>query len=450
MANRHGLITGATGSGKTVTLRVIAENFSKLGVPVFMADVKGDLSGIIKPGGNNNKIKDRVELLGLKNFSYSGYPTLFFDLYGEYGHPIQTTCTQLGSLLLSRLMDLNRVQTGIMTLMYRINKDNDKYCMNLLDVKMMLRYVADNSYEFKTQYGNITYSSVWAIQREILCLQEQGVDLFFNEPIFDISHFFHQDDRNYGCINILQADTLIKAPKLYTTFLLWLLSELYEKLPEVGDLDKPKFVFFFDEAHLLFKDIPKILLEKLEQIVKLIRSKGVGVYFITQTALDIPRGVLGQLGNRVQHALRAFTPEDEKAVVKIAKTFRRNRNFDTAEAIMELKVGEALVSFLQEDGDPAPVERVLILPPESDLTPLSKGEISEVVHNSPIYGIYDHRIIEEEPKVLLEEGGSKDGNKLFHDLGRGLVRGLGSRVGNQILRGVFNTFFSGFRGGLGK
>lgn len=425
MANRHCLISGATGSGKTITMRRMIEQFSRIGVPCFVSDIKGELSGMI-----------------------SHNPVTFWDLYGELGHPIRTTVQHLGDLLLSRLLDLNRVQTGIMTLLYKVCKDNNMYLLDLQDVKATLKYLADNSYDFKLNYGNITYSSVGAIQREILSLQEQGVNQFFNQPAFDLQHFFQVNEQGHGAINILQADTLIKAPKLYCTFLLWLLSELYERLPEVGDLDKPKFIFFFDEAHLLFKDCPKILLNKIEQIVRLIRSKAVGIYFVTQSALDIPESILGQLGNRVQHALRAFTPQDKKAVKVISETFRENPSFKTDRAIMELKTGEALISFLQTDGDPSIVEKVKVLLPESQLEPLSEEIIKEAVKLSGLYGIYEN----EEPRIpeeIIKIGQHKHGpGKVMETFGRGVIRSMGNRVGNQIMRGVFNTFLRG-KGGLG-
>src|SRR5689334_16832037 len=335
MANRHGLIAGATGTGKTVTLRVIAEKFSSIGVPVFMADVKGDLSGIARPGQENPKIAERVKKLGMEDFHFSGCPAVFWDLYGERGHPVRTTISDMGPLLMTRLL-------------------------NLKDLRAMLQHVGDNAAQFKTQYGNVSAASIGAIQRGLLELEGQGGDRFFGEPALDLDDFLQTDNSGRGVINVLVADKLINAPKLYATFLLWLLSELFERLPEVGDPEKPKLVFFFDEAHLLFNDAPAALLEKIEQVVRLIRSKGVGIYFVTQNPLDIPDTVLGQLGNRVQHALRAFTPRDQKAVRAAAETFRASPDLDVAEAITQLAVGEALVSFLDAQGTPAPVERALV------------------------------------------------------------------------------------------
>jgi len=359
----------------------------------------------------------------------------------------------MGDLLLSRLLDLNKVQSGIMTLLFKVAEDNsDKFQMKYLaSVKLLLKYLADNAFEFKREYGNITYSSIGAIQREILGLQKQGVDQFFNTPVFDVEHLFQVNDKNQGVINILQADTLIKSPKLYITFLLWLLSELYERLPEVGDLDKPKFVFFFDEAHLLFTDCPKILLNKIEQTIRLIRSKGVGIYFVSQSAMDIPDTVLRQLGNRVQHALRAFTPRDRKAVKAIGETFRDNPKFKTAKAITELKTGEALISFLGEDGDPNIVEIGKVILPESELKPLDDSDIREIVMHSNLYGIYEREGTRPEETVIrIGENNNRGVSRMAEDLGRGMVRSMGNRLGNQVMRGIFNTFQRGVRGGLGK
>lgn len=427
LSNRHGLITGATGTGKTVTLRRMAEQFSRLGVPVFIPDIKSELSGLA-----------------------TANPVLFFDLYGELGHPIRTTISQLGDLLLSRLLDLNKVQTGIITLLFKVCEDNRLEQYDLTDVKKGLTYLADNAFDFKREYGNITYSSVGAIQRELLGLQKQGVNQFFDKPVFDIQHLFQINEKEQGIINILQADTLIKSPKLYITFLLWLLSELYERLPEVGDLDKPKFVFFFDEAHLLFKDCPSVLLNKIEQIIRLIRSKAVGVYFVTQSALDIPESVLGQLGNRVQHALRAFTPKEGKAVKAIAETFRPNPTFKISKAIMELKTGEALISFLGEDGDPQVVERGKVILPESQLKPLEEKQIKNIVRQSNLYGIYESNTIKQETIIKIGEHDNRGVSRVVENFGRGVVRSMGNRFGNQIMRGIFNSFSKGTRGGLGR
>jgi len=430
LANRHGLVTGSTGSGKTVTLRRMVEQFSRLGVPTFIPDVKGELSGLA-----------------------TANPVMFFDLYGELGHPIRTTVSNLGDLLLSRLLDLNKVQTGIVTLLFKVCNDNKHtQVRNLSQLKMMLKYLADNAFDFKMEYGNITYSSVGAIQREVLGLQSQGVDQFFNKPIFDVQHLFQVDQQDRGVINILQADTIIKSPKLYITFLLWLLSELYERLPEVGDLDKPKFVFFFDEAHLLFKDCPKILLNKIEEIIRLIRSKAVGIYFVSQSALDIPDSVLGQLGNRIQHALRAFTPKDRRAVRSISETFRENPSFRTDRAILELKTGEALVSFLNDEGDPSIVERAKVIMPESQLKPLDHSQIRQVVVNSNLYGIYETEeyVNQEETININDHKKGGESNRMMEQFGRGMVRSMGGRMGSIVMRGLFNSFSKGTRGGLGK
>lgn len=428
LINRHGLVAGATGTGKTVTLRKMVEECSKLGIPTFIPDIKQELSGLARTN-----------------------PVLFFDLYGELGHPIRTTIKEIGDLLLSRLLDLNRVQSGIITLLFKVAKDNDLYILDLSCVQKALKYLADNAFDFKREYGNITYSTVGVIQREILGLKSQGVDNLFNEPVFKVEDLFQIDEQGHGFINILQADTLIKSPKLYVTFLLWLLSELYEKLPEVGDLEKPKFVFFFDEAHLLFTDCPSILLKKIEQIIRLIRSKAVGIYFVTQSPLDIPESVLGQLGNRIQHALRAFTPKDRRVVRVIAETFRENPKFKTNNAIMELKIGEALISFLQEDGDPGVVQRGNVIMPESSLEPLTEEEIKEKVVNSNLYGVYETPLHPKEDNIIIVGKHPSGGfHKTMETFGRGVVRSMGNRVGNQIMRGVFNTFLRGGRGGLGR
>jgi DNA helicase HerA-like ATPase len=374
MANRHGLIAGATGTGKTVTLRVIAENFSRIGVPVFMADVKGDLSGMARAGAENPKITERVNKLGIHGFKYAAFPVVFWDLFGEQGHPVRTTISDMGPLLMSRLLNLNDTQSGVLTMVFKIADDNGMLLLDLKDLRAMLEHVGDNAAQFKTQYGNVSTASVGAIQRGLLALEEQGGDKFFGEPALDLEDLMQTDGQGRGVINILTADKLISSPKLYATFLLWLLSELFERLPEVGDPEKPKLAFFFDEAHLLFNDAPNVLLEKIEQVIRLIRSKGVGVYFVTQNPLDVPDVVLGQLGNRVQHALRAFTPRDQKAVKAAAQTFRQNKGLDVESVITELGVGEALVSFLNDKGQPTPVERALIDPPQSQLPPLAAGE----------------------------------------------------------------------------
>ncbi len=352
MANRHGLIAGATGTGKTVTLRVLAENFSRQGVPVFLADVKGDLAGLAQAGGGDARVAARVAELQLEDFTYEGYPVVFWDVFGEQGHPVRTTVSEMGPLLLARLFDLNETQSGVLSLVFRVADDQGLLLLDLKDLRAMLQYVSEHAGEFKVRYGNVSAASIGAIQRSLLALEEQGGERFFGEPALDLEDFLQTDGAGRGVINLLAADRLLQSPRLYATFLLWLLSELFERLPETGDPEKPKLVFFFDEAHLLFSDLPKVLQERIEQVVRLIRSKGVGVYFVTQNPLDLPQEVLGQLGNRVQHALRAFTPRDQKAVRAAAETFRPRPGLDTAAAITELGVGEALVSFLDAGGIP--------------------------------------------------------------------------------------------------
>src|SRR5512145_717926 len=388
-ANRHGLIAGATGTGKTVTLQRIAEGLSHIGVPVFMADVKGDLAGQSQPGELKGKIKERIESLKLKDVKFEGCPVVLWDAFGSQGHPVRTTISEMGPLLLARMLGLNETQSGVLTLAFKIADDNGLLLLDLKDLRALLQHVGDNAREFTTKYGNISGASIGAIQRGLLAIEQQGGDKFFGEPALNIADLMQTDGRGRGIFNILAADRLMSSPKLYSTLLLWLLSELFEELPEVGDPEKPKLVFFFDEAHLLFNDAPPALLEKVEQVVRLIRSKGVGVYFCSQNPLDIPETVLGQLGNRVQHALRAFTPRDQKAVKAAATTFRANPALDVDTVIMELAVGEALVSFLDAKGTPTEVERALILPPKSRLGPLSSEERAAVVKGSVLYGHYE-------------------------------------------------------------
>jgi DNA helicase HerA-like ATPase len=457
MANRHGLIAGATGTGKTVTLRVIAEYFSRLGVPVFMADVKGDLSGIARPGGENPKVRERVEQLGLKGFQFTAFPTVFWDLYGEQGHPVRTTVSDMGPLLMARLLNLNETQSGVLTLVFKIADDNGMLLLDLKDLRAMLQFVGDNAAQFKTQYGNVSVASIGAIQRGLLTLEEQGGDRFFGEPALDLDDMMQTDGADHGVINILTADKLINAPKLYATFLLWLLSELFERLPEVGDPEKPILVFFFDEAHLLFNDAPDALLEKIEQVIRLIRSKGVGVYFVTQNPLDLPDVVLGQLGNRVQHALRAFTPRDQKAVKAAAQTFRQNEDLDVVTVITELGVGEALVSFLNEKGQPTVVDRALIYPPQSQLAPLSTGDRDQLVKQSTFYGHYEKTVDRESAYELLKQrapqaeagqippasAGSwqSQAGEMIEAFGKSTARAIGSQLGREIMRGVLGSIF---------
>ena len=401
MANRHGLIAGATGTGKTVSLQVLAESFSELGVPVFMADMKGDLSGISKAGTLNSFIAKRQEEFGV-TFQFQGYPTRFFDVFAEKGHPLRTTISDMGPLLLSRLLMLNDTQSGVLNIVFRIADDNKMLLLDLKDLRAMLSYVGENARSFTTQYGNISAASIGAIQRGLLNLEDQGGDLFFGEPDFNIYDFL-QTEQGKGVINILAADKLLKSPKLYATFLLWMLSSLYEELPEVGDLERPKFIFFFDEAHLLFDDAPEVLLDKIEQIVRLIRSKGVGVYFITQNPLDLPESILGQLGNRIQHALRAFTPRDQKAVKTAAQTFRQNPAFETETAILELATGEALVSFLDSKGAPCIVERAKMLCPQGQIGPITDAERAQAIKQSPLYGIYEKTTDRHSAYEILQE-----------------------------------------------
>jgi len=393
MANRHGLIAGATGTGKTVSLQMMAEGLSRIGVSVFMADVKGDLAGVSQPGRNDNpKVNARVQLLKLPNFVFQGNPVIFWDIFGEQGHPVRATVSEMGPLLLARLFDLNDTQGAVLSLVFKIADDNNLLLLDLKDLRAMLQYVGNNAAQYQTAYGNISAASIGAIQRSLMTLEEQGGDKFFGEPALDLEDMIRTDANGRGTINILAADKLMLTPKTYATFLLWLLSELFEKLPEVGDAEKPKLAFFFDEAHLLFSDAPKALMEKIEQVVRLIRSKGVGVYFISQNPLDIPEMVLGQLSNRVQHALRAFTPLDQKAVKSAAQTFRINPKLDVATAITELGVGEALVSMLDEKGMPGIVQRAFMLPPTSQIGPILPATRQQIITGSPVYGHYEQAI----------------------------------------------------------
>lgn len=378
-ANRHGLIAGATGTGKTVTLKVMAESFSDMGVPVFLADVKGDLAGMAEIGKDSEDMQGRIARFGIENWKYQSYPTRFWDVYGEGGHPVRTTVCEMGPLLMARVLELNETQTGVLNIAFRVADENGLLLLDLKDLKAILRFVSENAKELSLEYGNIAPQSVSAIIRAIVALEDQGGELFFGEPAFDVKDWMQTTYDGRGWINILHCVKLFQYPTLYATFLLWMLSELYELLPEAGDLAKPKVVFFFDEAHLLFEDAPKALLQKIELIVRLVRSKGVGVYFVTQSPTDIPGDVLAQLGNRVQHALRAYTPAEQKKVKTAAETFRANPAFKTGDAIMELATGEALISFLQDDGSPAPVERCFILPPQSRMGSISDEERTEAV-----------------------------------------------------------------------
>ena len=392
LANRHGLITGATGSGKTVTLQTMAEGLSRIGVPVFMADVKGDLSGISQPGKLSEKMVATLKERGLQIPTLNANPVTLWDVFGEQGHPIRATVSDMGPLLLSRMLNLNETQAGVLNLVFKIADDNGLLLLDLKDLRAMLQHVGDNAKNFTSEYGNISAASIGAIQRGLLQINEQGGDRFFGEPMLDIHDFMQTDTQGHGLVNILAADKLMNSPRLYASFLLWMLSELFEQLPEVGDLDKPKLVFFFDEAHLLFNEAPKVLIERIELVVRLIRSKGVGVYFVTQNPLDIPDSVLGQLGNRVQHVLRAFTPRDQKAVAATAQTMRPQKGLDIEAAITELSVGEALVSLLDEKGRPSETERVFVLAPGSQLGPVSPIQRKELMGSSLVAGVYEKTI----------------------------------------------------------
>jgi DNA helicase HerA-like ATPase len=389
LANRHGCITGATGTGKTVTLQTLAQALSNAGVPVFMADVKGDLSGLAQAGSATGRIKERLDHLKLAEPAWAACPVTFWDVFGEKGHPVRATISDLGPLLLARMLNLNDIQQGVLQLVFKIADDNGLLLLDIKDLRAMLQHVGENASQFQSEYGNVSAASIGAIQRGLIAIDEQGGDRFFGEPMLNIDDFMQTDGNGKGVVNILAADKLLNSPRLYAIFVLWMLSELFEHLPEVGDLDKPRLVFFFDEAHLLFDEAPKPLLQKIEQVVRLIRSKGVGVYFVTQNPLDIPDTVLGQLGNRVQHALRAYTPRDQKAVQAAAETFRPNPKLDTAQAITELEVGEALVSFLDEKGRPGMVERAYIVPPASRIGPISDVERSEIIADSLVAGVYE-------------------------------------------------------------
>ncbi len=456
MANRHGLIAGATGTGKTVTLRVLAEAFSRIGVPVFLADIKGDLSGLCQPGGDNPKVVERVKTLGLSDFSYQAYPVTFWDVYGLQGHPVRTTVSEMGPLLLSRLLNLNETQSGVLTLVFKLADDNGLLLLDLKDLRAMLQYVGDNAEQVRTQYGNVSAASIGAIQRNLLALEHEGGEAFFGEPALNLADFLQTSAQGRGMINILSADRLINAPKVYATLLLWLLSELFEAMPEVGDPPKPTGIFFFDEAHLLFTDAPKALLAKIEQVVRLIRSKGIGVYFVTQNPLDLPETVLGQLGHRVQHALRAFTPKEQKAVRAAAETFRPNPKLDVVQAITELGVGEALVSVLDAKGRPTPVERAWILPPQSRLTPLDSAARQQVVRGSILYGHYEKVIDRQSAYEILQsraataaaptpppprERGRSAAENIFTSVAKSAARSIGTQIGREISRGVLGTLF---------
>lgn len=475
MANRHGMVAGATGTGKTVTLQILAENFSRLGVPVFLADVKGDVSGIGKDAKAHPKIDERISEIGIDDYKMQGSPVVFWDLFGKKGHSIRTTVSEIGPLLLSNLLELNDTQTGILYSCFKIADDQGMLILDLKDLRAMLIWMNDNRAELKGEYGNISSASVGAIQRGLLVLEEQGAEFLLGEPAIELDDLMSHDFSGRGIINILDASQLMQSsPKLYATFLLWLLSELFETLPEVGDPDKPKFVMFFDEAHLLFNDAPKVLINKIEQVVRLIRSKGVGVYFISQSPLDIPEEILGQLGLKIQHALRAFTPKDQKAVKTVAETFRANTNIDTASVITELGVGEALVSTLDGDGIPTQVERILIRPPESRIGPMNDEERSEQISRSPFRGRYDQALDRESAYEMLQQRAERNAadeaaiekeeaareqaetrSKSASSKRRSTrqtpteafvksaARAVGSQLGRRVIRGLLGSLFKG-------
>lgn len=402
-ANRHGLIAGATGTGKTVTLKVLAESFSRLGVPVFLADAKGDVSSLAKAGESNPKFDERLKSLQLEPIPFAASPVVFWDLFAQQGHPIRTTISEIGPLLLAQMLNLNDTQEGVLSAVFRVADDQGLLLIDFKDLKAMLTYVSENAAELKAEYGNLSPASLGAIQRNLLALGDQGGEQFFGEPSLDILDFIQTDTNGHGYINILAADKLMNTPKLYATFLLWMMSELFEQLPEVGDMDKPKLVFFFDEAHLLFDNASPALQQKIEQVVRLIRSKGVGIYFITQNPLDLPESVLGQLGNRIQHALRAFTPKDQKAVKTAADTFRANPEFKVDQAITELAVGEALISCLDEQGTPQIVERGWVMPPYSSFTPISPEERQVIISQSIVAGVYDQAVDRDSAYEMLQK-----------------------------------------------
>ena len=403
MANRHGLITGATGTGKTVTLQKLAESLSEIGVPVFMADVKGDLTGVSAEGQASEKLLARLKNIGITDWQPHSNPVVLWDIFGEKGHPVRATVSDLGPLLLARLLNLNEVQSGVLNIIFRIADDQGLLLLDFKDLRAITQYIGDNAKSFQNQYGNISSASVGAIQRGLLTLEQQGATHFFGEPMLDIKDWMRTDASGKGIINILSAEKLYQMPKLYAASLLWMLSELYEQLPEAGDLEKPKLVFFFDEAHLLFNDAPQVLLDKIEQVIRLIRSKGVGVWFVSQNPADIPDNVLGQLGNRVQHALRAFTPKDQKAVKTAAQTMRANPAFDTEKAIQELGTGEALVSFLDAKGSPSVVERAMVIAPCSRMGPVTDDERNGLINHSPVYGKYEDDLDRESAFEMLQQ-----------------------------------------------
>lgn len=445
MANRHGLITGATGTGKTVTLQKLAESLSEIGVPVFMADVKGDLTGIAAEGQASEKLLARLKNIGITDWQPHSNPVVLWDIFGEKGHPVRATVSDLGPLLLARLLNLNEVQSGVLNIIFRIADDQGLLLLDFKDLRAITQYIGDNAKSFQNQYGNISSASVGAIQRGLLTLEQQGATHFFGEPMLDIKDWMRTDASGKGIINILSAEKLYQMPKLYAASLLWMLSELYEQLPEAGDLEKPKLVFFFDEAHLLFNDAPQVLLDKIEQVIRLIRSKGVGVWFVSQNPADIPDNVLGQLGNRVQHALRAFTPKDQKAVKTAAQTMRANPAFDTEKAIQELGTGEALVSFLDAKGSPSLVERAMVIAPCSRMGSVTDDERNGLINHSPVYGKYEDDLDRESAFEMLQQSVQATTEAQSNPT----AKGKEVAVDNGILGGLKDILFgsTGPRGG---
>ncbi|MCK5648041.1 MAG: DUF853 family protein [Gammaproteobacteria bacterium] len=465
-ANRHGMIAGATGTGKTVTLQILAENFSRIGVPVFLADVKGDLSGLAASGKMNDKIQSRIDTIKIENYTNHASPALFWDLFSKRGHPVHTTISEMGPLLLSSLLELNEVQTGILYSAFAIADDNGLLLLDLKDLRSMLRWIGKNAKTLSLEYGNISGSSIGAIQRRLLVLEQQGAENLFAEPALKLDDLMITDFSGQGVISIMDVTELInKSPRVYASFLIWLLAELYEQLPEVGDAEKPRLVLFFDEAHLLFDRAPRSLVDKIEQVVRLIRSKGVGIYFISQSPLDIPEDIMGQLGTKIQHALRAFTPKDKKTVKMVAETFRENPELDTKKAITELKTGEALVSVLNDNGAPTPVERVLICPPASRIGPLSDAERQAIIKRSPLKGRYEQELDRESAYEILKQRAeqeresaelaktqakssakkstskprSSNRQSYAESITKSILRSVGSSLGRQIVRGIMKT-----------
>ena len=471
MANRHGLIAGATGTGKTITMQGLAEGFSEIGVPVFLVDVKGDVSGITQAGKEHPKVVERVEIMHLDDFKFQGFPATFWDVLGEQGHPVRTTISDMGPLLLARLLNLNDTQQGVLSLVFRVADDNGWLLLDLKDLRAMLKFVSDNAKEFRTLYGNVSAASVGAIQRRLISLEDQGGNQLFAEPMLNLDDLMQTDANGKGIVNLLEASKLMNSPQIYSTFLLWLMSELFEQLPEIGDPEKPKLVLFFDEAHLIFKDAPKILLDKVEQVVRLIRSKGVGVYFVTQNPTDIPDSVLGQLGNRIQHALRAYTARDQKAVKAAAETFRDNPKLDTRQVITELGVGEALISLLDEKGRPQIVERTLIKPPKSQIGPINNSQRTVLMSNSLVAGVYEKMVDresafeilakrteqqakkqhteevavaqEKERKKNERSKGGRQRQSVMETFMKSAMRAVGSQIGRKLVRGLLGSLLGG-------